>query len=64
MGCLTPALSEAQKRAELLHNPYILRVTQHQARGESELTASPLPSSVLHIQKGTKSDLADCFSGA
>ena len=32
-GCLTPAFSEAQRRAELLPNPCILGGPQRQARG-------------------------------
>ena len=42
-GCLTPAFSGAQKRAEMLRHPYILR--DHQQRGtKSQVAASPLPS--------------------
>ena len=36
IGCLTPAFSGAQKRAELLRNPCILRGPQRQARGENQ----------------------------
>ena len=35
-GCLTPAFSGAQKRAELLRNPCILGGPQCQARGENQ----------------------------
>ena len=44
-GCLTPACSRAQKKAEMLHQPCILGGPQHQARGaKPELASSPLPS--------------------
>ena len=44
-GYLTLAFSGAQKKAELLRNPYILGDPQRQARGQkSELATSPLPS--------------------
>ena len=42
-GCLTPAFSGAQKRAELLRNPSILGGPQRQAGRKSEVVASPLP---------------------
>ena len=35
-GCLTPAFSRAQKRAEWLRHPWILGGPQHQARGENQ----------------------------
>ena len=35
-GCLTPAVSGAQKRAEVLRNPCILGDPQRQARGENQ----------------------------
>ena len=44
-GCLTPTFSGAQKRAEMLHQPCIVRGPQRQARGaKSEMAASPLLS--------------------
>ena len=45
IGCHTPALSGAQKRAEMLRYPCFLGVDQRQARGEKAITlpASPLP---------------------
>ena len=42
-GCLTPAFSGAQKRAEMLRPPYILGDPQHRGT-KSEVPASPLPS--------------------
>ena len=42
-GCLTSALSEAQKRAEMLRHPCILGYPQ-QRGAKSEMAASPLPS--------------------
>ena len=41
-GCLTRALSKAQKRAEMLRHPYILGDPQ-QTGPKSEVAASPLP---------------------
>ena len=35
-GCLTPAFSGAQNRAEVLRNPCILRGPQRQERGENQ----------------------------
>ena len=42
-GCLSPALSGAQKRAEMLRHPYILGDPQRRGT-KSEVAASPLPS--------------------
>ena len=42
-GCLTPAFSGAQKRAEMLRHPCILRRPQERGR-KSEVATSPLPS--------------------
>ena len=45
IGCSIPAFSGAQKRAEMLRHPCILRCPQNQAqRAKSEVAASPLPS--------------------
>ena len=60
IGCLTPAFSGAQKRAEMLCHPFILGDPE-QTGMKSELAASPLPS------RGTKRGLnwyvTTAFSG-
>ena len=64
IGCLTPAFSGAQKRAETLHHPCLLRGPQHQVRGEkgsSELAASPLSSE--RPKRGWKCYITPAFSG-
>ena len=40
-GCLTPAFSGAQKRAQMLHHPCILKYPQQRGT-KSEMAASPL----------------------
>ena len=42
-GCLSPAFSGAQKRAEMLRHPGILEDPQHRETNY-EVAASPLPS--------------------
>ena len=61
-GYLSPAFSEAQKRAELLRNPCILGDPQCQARGQkSEVASSPLPS--RGPKRGRNCHVAPAFTG-
>ena len=59
-GCLTPAFSGAQKRAEMVHHPSILRDPQQRGR-KSEVAASPLPS--RGPKRGRKCYITPAFSG-
>ena len=59
-GCLTPAFSRAQKRAEILHRPCILG-DPRQRGTKSEVTASAIPS--RRPRRGRKCYVALAFSG-
>ena len=61
-GCLTPAFSGAQKRAEMLRHPCILGGTQRQAPGaKSEVAASTMLS--RGPKRGRKCYVTPAFSG-
>ena len=59
-GCLTPTFSEAQKRAELRHNPCILGDTGKRGT-KSEKAASPPPS--RGPKRGRNCGITPAFSG-
>ena len=61
-GCLTPAFSGAQKRADMLRHPCILGGPQHQVGGaNSEVATSLLPS--RGPKRGRKCYITPTFSG-
>ena len=61
-GYVTLAFSGAQRRAEMLRNPYVLGGPQRQARGaKSEVATSPLPS--RGPKRGRKCYVHPAFSG-
>ena len=61
-GCLTPAFLRAQKRAEMLRQPYIVGDPQCQAWGaKSEVATSPLPS--WGPKRGRKCYVTPAFLG-
>ena len=60
-GCLTPAFSKAQKRAEMLCHPCILGDPQQRGT-KSEVAASPLPS--RGPKRGRKCYVTLAFSGS
>ena len=59
-GFLTPAFWGGQKRAEMLHHPYILGDPQQRGT-KSEVAASPLPSE--GPKRGRKYHVTPAFSG-